>query len=159
MSVILWGQSLGASVAVTTAAAILDRSRHGSELDKMLSIKGLILETPFTSIKDMLLDLYPQRWLPYRYLYPFLWNHWDSVAAMNKLSAQTSIAAPSILLVQAAKDELVPRSHCMKLCAAMESHSLKYGFVRVPNAFHTNAIDQDAGRDAVASFIKHTLYE
>lgn len=159
ISVILWGQSLGAAVAVTTAAAVLNCGQHGGQFDKALNIKGLILETPFTSIKGMLLDLYSQRWLPYRYLYPFLWNHWDSIEAIGKLGTQTSVAPPSILLMQAAKDELVTCSHCMKIRAAMKGHNLKHDFVCVPNAFHTNVIDQKAGRDAIARFINRTLHK
>lgn len=69
LEVILWGQSIGAGVAATAAASCITQS------DQKPKITGLILETPFTGIKSMLLALYPQKWLPYQYLWPFLWNH------------------------------------------------------------------------------------
>lgn len=62
--VVFWGQSLGCGVA-TNCAAQHFRSQH-------LELRALILETPFTNVRDMLVALYPQKWLPYRYLYPFL---------------------------------------------------------------------------------------
>ena len=75
---VVWGQSVGAGVAADVAA----RASSGAlGANKLKHIDGLILETPFTSIADMLTSLYPQRWLPYRYLVPFLWNWWDSKAA------------------------------------------------------------------------------
>lgn len=52
---ILWGQSLGAGVACSAARPHSD----------------LLLETPFVNVRAMLLALYPQKWLPYRYLGPF----------------------------------------------------------------------------------------
>src|SRR5437667_2012901 len=64
LGMILWGQSIGAGVAAAAGASYQSKEY----------IRSLILETPFTSIRDMLVALYPQRWLPYRYLWPFLWN-------------------------------------------------------------------------------------
>ena len=63
------------------------KNRPSRELESALNLReetegskvdGLVLETPFTSIRAMLVAIYPQQWLPYRYLYPFLWNHWNS---------------------------------------------------------------------------------
>ncbi|KXJ91380.1 hypothetical protein Micbo1qcDRAFT_163082, partial [Microdochium bolleyi] len=60
--VVIWGQSVGSGVATNLAAA--------GTMPANLSLDSLILETPFTSIRDMLTVLYPQRWLPYQYLWP-----------------------------------------------------------------------------------------
>jgi alpha-beta hydrolase superfamily lysophospholipase len=64
----LWGQSIGAGVATALLA------HHSDEMKSEKAIEGLILETLFLSVKSMLVALYPQRWLPYRYLWPLLRN-------------------------------------------------------------------------------------
>ncbi|GAB1199582.1 hypothetical protein APSETT444_008936 [Aspergillus pseudonomiae] len=95
LEVILWGHSLGAAIASSATATYL--SRHGSdqspvnEMNEMglpppVNIAGLILEAPSSSIKDMLISLYPQKWLPYRYLWPFSWNHWSCTTAMERIA-------------------------------------------------------------------------
>lgn len=91
--VILWGQSIGAGVA-TTALATWSQSTHTSKTSsteatqpqtQKLPVSGLLLETPFTSLKAMLIELYPQKFLPYRYLGPFLMSTWDSTAALSEI--------------------------------------------------------------------------
>lgn len=113
---VLWGQSVGASVALSAAVQYLrwmtslkttattlpavaaDQSTSATPTDSPPAttttitesqpappLAGLILETPFTSIKDMLAAMYPQRWLPYRYLWPFLRSPWDNRAALREL--------------------------------------------------------------------------
>ncbi|KAE8409790.1 Alpha/Beta hydrolase protein [Aspergillus pseudonomiae] len=95
LEVVLWGHSLGAAIASSATATYL--SRHGSdqspvnEMNEMglpppVNIAGLILEAPSSSIKDMLISLYPQKWLPYRYLWPFSWNHWSCTTAMERIA-------------------------------------------------------------------------
>ena len=68
---IVWGQSIGAGVATNLAARL-------TTTDHTVPIDALILETPFLSIRAMLETLYPQRWVPYKHLWPFLRNHLDS---------------------------------------------------------------------------------
>ena len=117
---VLWGQSLGAGVAAD-AAARMARMTARESIGKV-KIDGLLLETLFVSVKDMPLELYPQKWLPYRYLGPFLRSHWDTREALQRLAktceseTQTGsecgrvIDLPKTLILQAGKDELVPVS-------------------------------------------------
>lgn len=138
---ILWGQSIGAGVATTALATLLaQRHRNANAASSPqhhlpLNIHSLILETPFLSIRSMLVALYPQRFLPYRYLWPFLRSTWDSEAAIKKMTAaaattttsstlavsksrsiaenraQLTLQAPllkKVLILQAGKDEIVP---------------------------------------------------
>ena len=63
-TLMLWGQSLGAGVGTTAAAAYLARysSKGGITLKseaKRVEIKGLVLEKPFRSGRAMLVALYP----------------------------------------------------------------------------------------------------
>ncbi|CAJ0854687.1 7024_t:CDS:2, partial [Entrophospora sp. SA101] len=67
----VYGHSLGGAVALYLASHPQIQS----------DIKGTIIENTFTSIKDMVIELYPQKWLPYRYLASiplFLRNRWEN---------------------------------------------------------------------------------
>ncbi len=90
--VVLFGQSLGAAVAVELAS-------HGPPA-------GLILESPFTSVADMARHHYA--WLP---VWPLLRGRFDSLARIADLSAP-------LLLVHGADDEIVPARMGERLFAA-----------------------------------------
>lgn len=143
---ILWGQSIGCGIATTAAASYL--SQPASDKPR---ITGVVLETPFSSVKSMLIALYPQKWLPYRYLYPFLWNHWDSEAALRQIAGLDR--KPKVLLLPASRDEVVPPEEIEKLekiCI-----DLKFDFERkdVLGALHNEATVRRDGQQAIAKFI------
>ena len=150
---ILWGQSLGAGVATIAAAAHLhnDAPRLGDERRK-LHIKGLLLETPFTSVRGMLIALYPQKWLPYRYLHPFLRNHWDCRQALSRLA--TSHAKPKVLILPAGEDELVPQAHGIELEEVCKDVQLDVERTVVKGALHHEVLGKPPGRAAVVKFLK-----
>ncbi|RAL10204.1 alpha/beta hydrolase family protein [Aspergillus homomorphus CBS 101889] len=187
VKVVLWGHSLGAAVASTALATHLSVGGAGEvaagenagtgqegESAAALPITGLVLEAPSSSVKEMLISLYPQRWLPYRYLWPFLWNHWDGVAALRRMGAWRDEAVrkgavgdaasmhqesgkkrslPPILLLTAEKDEVIPP----EAAAQLEEEAKKLGIemVRtdVPGAMHTEAPVRPVGRKALVEFI------
>ncbi|KAI5117811.1 hypothetical protein M0805_004571 [Coniferiporia weirii] len=66
----------------------------GPDLDESVnpaqSIRGLILENPFSSIPDMVRALYPQRWLPYRFLAPLAWDKWNALGIMQAAGPRRS---------------------------------------------------------------------
>lgn len=145
-NLILWGQSIGSGVATTlTAAAPSILTGAG------LGISGLLMETPFTSIESMLAALYPQKWLPYRHLWPFLWNHWDSEAALTKIAGATN--PPKILLLPGSRDEVVPSVEADKLETLCKELHLKYERKDVLGALHNEASSKRAGQQAIADFI------
>ncbi|KAI9841418.1 MAG: hypothetical protein M1837_000694 [Sclerophora amabilis] len=162
LTIVLWGQSVGAGVATQAAAHYAALKGSGSQDDKQsfLRIGGLILETPFTSVRDMLVTIYPQRWLPYRYLGPFLRNWWDSKSALQQiskiaqLSHSRSSARPKILILQAGKDELVPTEHGIELEAFCKDHKFDVGRKTIPGALHTEVMTRAAGRAAIVKFIQ-----
>ncbi|KAI1153160.1 Alpha/Beta hydrolase protein [Nemania diffusa] len=145
--IVLWGQSIGAGVATNLAAQ--------KRMPENLHLNSLILETPFTSIRDMLEVLYPQKWLPYKYLWPFLRNHLDSWKNLkliaNMSSARTSI--PEVLIVQAAKDELVPAELSQKLYERCIELQMPVHKASVSGAFHSDAMFRTEGRRAVSQFL------
>ena len=101
--VILWGQSIGCGFATNLAAA--------SDTELAMKVDALVLETPFTSTRAMLRALYPQKWLPYQYLWPFLWNHLDSWKNLGAIAERDGSRATGVYIVEAGKDELVPADH------------------------------------------------
>jgi hypothetical protein len=76
-----------------------------------MRVNGLVLETPFTSTRAMLKALYPQKWLPYQYLWPFLRSHLNSWANFEAIALKYGTEAPAIHIIEAGKDELVPSNH------------------------------------------------
>ena len=158
---VLWGQSLGAGVAADAAAAMAKMAI--SKGNKDIRIDGLLLETPFVSVKDMLLELYPQKWLPYRYLGPFLRNHWDTREALRRLAnareskigseGGRAVDLPKILILQAGKDELVPVSQALELEACAQEIGLKVSRLEVQGALHNEVTMKAFGKAAIASFL------
>jgi hypothetical protein len=160
-SVVLWGQSIGAGVASTAAAErlMLEKSQDLGKT-RQLPINGLILETPFTSIRDMLVALYPQQWLPYRCLGPFLRNWWDSRAALKSISSSRKTGnqfqppkSLRILVLQAGNDELVPESHGKELSVLGEDLGFEISRIVIPNALHTEVIAKQEGRKVLSQFL------
>ena len=145
--VILWGQSIGAGVATTTAAS--------SSISTSRPIEALILETPFTSVGDMLTAMYPQKWLPYQYLHPFLRNHWDSRDALAQLGQAGK--RPRVLILAGERDELVPSSHAQGLEIICKAQQMPVTRVIVCGALHHEVLAKSDGRKALAQFVKHTV--
>lgn len=149
---VLWGQSLGAGVAAAAASAYCKDLEDGAQA-KRLKIDMLILETPFTSIRAMLTSLYPQKWLPYRYLHPFLWNHWDSKKALQEISATDGGHLPRILILQGGEDEVVPGELGEELEQVCRDSKLPVERKVVKGALHHEVAAKAQGRKAVAEFI------
>ena len=147
---VIWGQSIGAGVATNLAA-------QQTLFTKNLVLKILILETPFLSIKGMLETLYPQKWLPYRYLHPFLRNHfdsWEALGVMQKAAKELHLAPLRVFILEAGKDELVPKAHgdilerrCIDLGLGVEKKV-------VHGAFHTEVMARNEGRLATVAAIR-----
>lgn len=149
--IVLWGQSIGGGVATTAAATYL--TRHSEDASKCPRITGMVLETPFTSVKNMLIALYPQKWLPYRYLHPFLWNRWDSEVAVRRIAALTITEKPRILLLPATRDEVVPPEDAGKLEALCKDVGLEVERNDVLGALHHEASLRKDGQEAIAKFV------
>lgn len=160
--VILWGQSIGAGVATTSLATWL-KETHPTNL----TISGLLLETPFTNLKAMLIALYPQKYLPYRYLGVFLQSTWDSEVVLAKIGERLqkpngqahtngNSRAPTIqiLLLEGEKDELVPQGDAERLLTvSLKSSAIKAEHKIVRGALHTNVMMKSQGKREISRFI------
>ncbi|KAG8163360.1 hypothetical protein KVR01_006657 [Diaporthe batatas] len=141
----VWGQSIGAGFASNLAASGL--------IPPHLEPTALIFETPFLSIKAMLASLYPERWLPYKYLHPFLRNSLDSYHNLGTIAAHRvgkGIRPPRIFILEAGRDDIVPPNHPKELQERCMELDLPVERVVVPEAFHSDAM---GGRINVAHFI------
>jgi alpha-beta hydrolase superfamily lysophospholipase len=87
----IWGESLGSAVATAVAA------------DTSLSIEGLALITPFTSLPDVAQSIY---WfLPARWLVRDKYNNVANLRGFNK----------PVAILMADRDELIPRDQAQEL--------------------------------------------
>lgn len=108
----------------------------------------------------MLLAMYPQKWLPYRHLWPFLRSWWDSEDAVRRVGRRIStgdtlwLKSLPVLLVSAAKDELVPPGQAgmlERLCR--DAGMVDVSRVEVSGALHNEATVKGEGRAAVVQFL------
>ncbi|EQL02789.1 alpha/beta-hydrolase [Ophiocordyceps sinensis CO18] len=142
---VLWGQSIGCGFATNLAAM----PRAASDL----SIDAMVLETPFTNTRAMLTALYPQRWLPYRHLWPFLRNHLDSWKNLGVIAGLQQTRPPQVYIVEAAKDELVPREHGTILRRRCQDLGLVAERFTIRGALHNDVMVRRDGKQAIAQAI------
>ncbi|KAL2128405.1 hypothetical protein VTI74DRAFT_9224 [Chaetomium olivicolor] len=145
---LVWGQSIGSGVATNLAAT--------GRLPASMPIKGLLLETPFVSVRAMLETLYPQKWLPYKYLWPFLRNHLDSWANLGLIAQaakEKKVAAPMVYILEAERDELVPKEQSERLLQRCADLGVPAERGVVPVAYHQQAIARGDGKRLAAQAI------
>lgn len=88
-SIIIFGRSLGGAIAAWLA--------------KEHPPKALILESAFTSIRDMGADLYP--WIPIRFISRF---HYTTVVYLKEITSP-------VLVIHSPQDDIIPYSHGQRL--------------------------------------------
>ncbi|KXG48088.1 uncharacterized protein PGRI_019580 [Penicillium griseofulvum] len=173
LEIVIWGHSLGAAIASSAVCTYIARQHEGqtsntSSHKPLAPITRLILEAPTSSIKDMLISLYPQKWLPYRYLWPFSWNTWDIKAKMKQMTTwrdqpgsqiadsgatPTPRSLPPIFLISAEKDEVIPSYVPDQLEQHAKSLGLQMERKDVLGAMHIEAPLKLDGRKALVQFI------
>jgi len=155
-TIVIWGQSIGASVAISLAAKYPKLSQTN------LSLNALILETPFLSTRAMLQTLYPQKWLPYRHLWPFLWNHldsWNALGLMQRNFENCGSKSPTVSILQAGKDELVPKEHGDTLQRRCLELNLDIQKKIISGSLHTEVMVRHEGRMAVVEAVEAAVRE
>ncbi|KAK0632030.1 Alpha/Beta hydrolase protein [Immersiella caudata] len=154
--ILIWGQSIGCGVTTNLAAT--------GRLPEDVTIDGLLLETPFLSLRAMLSVLYPQRWLPYQYLWPFLRNQldsWSNLGLIAGSSEERGGVLPNIFILEADRDELVPKAHGEALFQRCQDVGIPVEKGAAPVAYHSEAIARGEGKkiaaQALMSLIKRAL--
>lgn len=149
--VILWGQSIGCGFATNLAAA-------NASTTSRLPIGAMVLETPFTNTRAMLTALYPQKWLPYQYLWPFLRSHLDSWSNLKTISQQRAHGpVPAVYIVEAAKDELVPLDHGEMLEKRCQEVGLPVRRHKIRAALHNDVSVRQEGKQRIAESIRSAV--
>jgi len=146
VEVILFGHSIGAGVASFAAA---------SNTSSDLKIIGLILETPFTSVADMLRILYPRRWLPYYYLTPFLRSSWDLRQYLSQIARQPQ--RPRIMIVQAESDEIVNKEMAPEIKDIAVRNKFTVDFFTVRGALHFECMGHGGFPEWVSVFVANCM--
>jgi pimeloyl-ACP methyl ester carboxylesterase len=143
---ILWGQSIGSGVAAYAASKHLEPEATG-----VTRISRLVLETPFVSIKSMLAAIYPDWWVPYKHLWPFLRSWWDSEEALRKIAG--SPHPPKVLMVVASGDEIVPRVQADQLETLCKDLRLNVTRHDILGALHTQAGTLEQGTRVISNWM------
>lgn len=118
----------------------------------------------------MLQTLYPQVWLPYRYLGPFLWNHLDTEKALVDLNRRLTVTdeeelpvvkekAPGVLILQAGRDELVPREHGERMEVVCKEAGLEVERKVIGGALHTEVLVKGEVLRAVVDAVERVARE
>jgi len=111
----------------------------------------MILETPFVSVKEMLVALYPQKWLPYRYLGFALWNRWELVRELGEVVSTGWKGR--MLIIEAGGDELVPRGQAARIAEVARNAGVHTEEGTVEGALHVECLAKPKGRKMVTEFL------
>ncbi|KAG6878611.1 hypothetical protein C0992_007858 [Termitomyces sp. T32_za158] len=180
--VVLYGHSLGGAIALCLLAQPGLSRLLGKDAARL---RGVILENPLASVPSMLAALYPQKWLPYRYLAPFVWDRWDALAAVQE--ARTAPLLESLcgrmLVLASEHDEVVPNEMGAAIVQAatrtVGSTSSDYGkgvgeqrmggsereellrtrFIVVRGALHEDAWKRKGWAEAVGTYLRGVIDE
>ncbi|KAJ5752551.1 hypothetical protein N7520_009468 [Penicillium odoratum] len=134
---VIYGQSLGGSVAINLVATNQDQG----------DIAGLILENTFLSIRKLIPSIMP----PARYLARFCHQTWQSEDWLPK------IAKIPILFMSGLKDELVPPSHMTGLFALCKSETKVWR--TLPNGAHNDSVAEPGYFEHIHDFITEEVME
>lgn len=138
--IVLWGQSIGCGILM-----------EGLAKYPLPNVTALVLETPFVSIEEMLKALYPQKWLPYRYLGWALWNRWELLVALKRILSRGWRG--QVLVLQAGGDELVPAEQAGKIAEFAREAGVPVAEEKVEGALHVECMAKPRGRKAVVDFL------
>ncbi len=124
--IVLYGESLGAAVAVQLATEV--------------TVGGVILEEPFTSVGDMAQKMFP--FLPVRWL---VRNKYDTIKKIDRINAP-------LLIFHSPTDEITPFGHGQRLFAAAREPK---HFVELRGS-HNDAflVSTNTYRAALAEFLR-----
>lgn len=152
--VVIWGHSIGAALAIQALPTLfnLNAELHGNRKRKI----RLVLETPFDSLKSVMLDMYPQRWLPYKYLHSFLRSRLGSVHSLSLTAAKYSdeLDEFEVLVLVAGSDEIVSRKTTDVIVKALKSSIGAVKVEIVKGGLHQDLIGKRETQQAIVDFMQ-----
>lgn len=136
--IIVFGQSLGGAIATHTVAHSAHRNR----------IKALIVESGFSSYRQIAREKFGSFWLTWPLQYPLSWTVTDRY---SPLDAVATIAPIPLLLVYGKEDPIVPFHHGQQLFAV--AHEPKELWL-MPDGRHITTFAQPEQRQRLLDYLK-----
>jgi len=137
-SIIVFGQSLGGAIATYTVA-------HSAHRDR---IKSLIVESGFSSYRQIVREMFGSFWLTWPLQYPLSWMVTDHYSPVEAISA---IAPIPLLLVYSKEDVIVPSHHGQQLFAAAREPKELW---LLSDGRHISIFAQPAHRQRLLDYLK-----
>ena len=138
---VVLGQSLGGSVAITTTA------EHGEAFD----VRALIADSAFSSYRGIAREKLAEAWLTWPLQWPLSLTISDRFAPIDRIDA---ISPVPILLIAGGNDPVVPDHHSEALYGAAREPVTLW---RYPEIGHTQALARDDVRDRLVAWLTATL--
>jgi fermentation-respiration switch protein FrsA (DUF1100 family) len=139
--VVVFGQSLGGSLATYFTATTLHRA----------DIKALVVESAFSSYRDITREKLASFWLTWPLQYPLSWTVDDEFSPIRVIGKVSPIP---LLVIHGDADNIVPIAHGRRLYdAAGEPKE----FWVVAGGNHIDAFRHTANRERFLSFLRTTL--
>lgn len=106
----------------------------------------------------MVRALYPQRWLPYRYLAPLAFDRWDVLAALKSHVGHDTVLgriSRNMLVLVSEHDEVVPQDMGVRIfkLATQGCHPNGTELVKIPKALHEDAWTRKMWTDELRKYI------
>ncbi|WP_171909749.1 alpha/beta hydrolase [Aquisalimonas asiatica] len=139
--IVVFGQSLGASVAITTVA------NHGAAH----GVRGLIADSPFSSYRGIAREKFGELWLTWPFQWPLSLTIDDDHAPIDHVA---SVSPIPLLLIAGDDDRVVPSHHSQDLYAAAQPPKDAWHYRGVG---HTQAVARDNVRRRLVAWLDGVL--
>lgn len=139
--VVIFGQSLGGSLAITAA----QRSPH---FDK---VRGVVVEGAFTSYRRVAREALGKWWLTWAFQWPLSFTISDEYRPIDAIS---SISPKPVLIIQGAQDRVIAPHHSVQLFEAARQPKQRWV---VEEAGHNNALVGETARREFLDYLANLL--
>ena len=140
-AIVVFGQSLGGSIALTAVERLQDE----------IPIRALVIDSAFSSYRQIARDKLAEVWLTWPLQWPLSFLFPDSPDPAASLSR---LRVPSVLLVQGEADRVVPIEHGRRLYAVAPEGTL---FWSVPGARHIGVFAEEQWRRRLVEHLEEAL--
>ncbi len=141
-TVAIFGQSLGASVAITVTA----------EIGHELGVRALVADSPFSSYRGIAREKFGEFWLTWPLQWPLSWTISDRFAPVDFVHRVSPIP---LLLMAGDRDTIVPPHHAQLLYETAEP---PVELRRASTAGHAQSLLVEGEREYLAEWLEQRLH-